>query len=86
LAARAKGECIQDHVTHSAAKVYSDAALAGLWGIRSLPKVEMTIVAALDRDDSIQPSVMPGATDLALLTGIFTIQWLEQSGIIFPWA
>jgi hypothetical protein len=39
---RPKWEWIQDHVSHSVAMGYYDAALAGLWGIGSLPKIEMT--------------------------------------------
>ncbi len=38
-------------ITHSAAMVYSDAALPGLFGMRSLPKVELTGGARLCRDD-----------------------------------
>ena len=39
---RPKGEWVQDPMTHGVAMGYYDAALPGLWGIGSLPKVEMT--------------------------------------------
>jgi hypothetical protein len=54
--------------------VYSDAALPGLWGIRSLPKVEMTIVAALDRDVSISYPRLP-VEDLRAGTTVGADPW-----------
>ena len=39
---RPKGEYAPEFITHGVAMGYYDAALPGLWGIGSLPKVEMT--------------------------------------------